>query len=210
MCLWWRKYTPVTSRCADASARTKSDGHTLPIVFVMVVLHERGMDHPEVRYSVMTATSKAGRTCRGGPNMQRRAEHAERRMDQPEVRYSVMTSMARAVGRDDWPRTVEQTPTHVADAALIGGLPWAGQGRTGAGSSGQLYELSRKGERCQARRFAGLQGSGAQGGSAGRERTDPQVGTGWEDSWVSKIFFAGLSLLAPNDNEGGDVREWSA
>lgn len=70
---------------------TPVDEHTPPIAFVMVVLRERGMDHPEVR-------------------------------------YGVLTSMARVPGRDDWPRTVEQTPTHVADAALIGGLPWAGRG----------------------------------------------------------------------------------
>ena len=70
---------------------TLIDEHTPPIAFVMVVLRERGMDHPEVR-------------------------------------YGVLTSIARAAGRDDWPRTVEQTPTHVADVALIGGLPWAGRG----------------------------------------------------------------------------------
>lgn len=70
---------------------TPVDEHTPPIAFVMVVLRERGMDHPEVR-------------------------------------FGVLTSIARAAGRDDWPRTVEQTPTHVAGAALAGGPPWAGRG----------------------------------------------------------------------------------
>jgi hypothetical protein len=70
---------------------TPVDEHTPPIAFVMVVLHEHGMDHPEVRYGVLAA-------------------------------------MTRVPGRDDWPRTVEQTPTHVADTALIGRLPWAGKG----------------------------------------------------------------------------------
>ena len=64
---------------------TPVDEHTPPIAFVMVVLHERDLDHPEVR-------------------------------------FGVITSMTRAAGRDDWPRNVEQTPTHVADVALTGGL----------------------------------------------------------------------------------------
>jgi hypothetical protein len=71
---------------------TPVDEHTPTIAFVMVVLRERGIDHPEVR-------------------------------------YGVITSMARVAKQDnDWPRNVEQTPTHVADAALTGGLPWAGKG----------------------------------------------------------------------------------
>jgi len=70
---------------------TLVDEHTPPIAFVMVVLREGGMDHPEVR-------------------------------------YGVITSMTRVLGRDDWPRTVEQTPTPVADKALTGKAPWAGRG----------------------------------------------------------------------------------
>jgi len=75
------------------SRTTPVDEHTPPIVFVMVVLREHGMDHPEVR-------------------------------------FGVITSMARAAGRQDnnWPSNVEQTPLHVAYAALTGGPPWAGRG----------------------------------------------------------------------------------
>jgi hypothetical protein len=70
---------------------TPVDEHTPPIAFAMVVLRERGMEHPEVR-------------------------------------FGVLTSMARAVGREGWPTTVEQTPTHVANAVLAGGPPWADRG----------------------------------------------------------------------------------
>ena len=52
----------------------------------------------------------------------------ERDLDHPEVRFGVITSMTRVPGWDDWPRTVEQTPTHVADKALTGNVPWAGRG----------------------------------------------------------------------------------
>ncbi len=78
---------------ADQKKRTTSvDEHTPPIAFVMVVLRERGLDHPEVR-------------------------------------FGTITSMVRSAKQDnDWPRNVEQTPTHVADAALTGGPPWAGRG----------------------------------------------------------------------------------
>jgi hypothetical protein len=68
---------------------TPVDEHTPPIAFVMVVLRERGMDHPEVRFGVLTA-------------------------------------ITRAAGRDDWPRTVEQIPSHVDGD---GSDRWAPMGR---------------------------------------------------------------------------------
>ena len=41
---------------------TPVDEHTPPIAFVMVVLRERGMDHPEVRFGVITSMARvAGR-----------------------------------------------------------------------------------------------------------------------------------------------------
>ena len=43
------------------SRTTPVDEHTPPIAFVMVVLRERGMDHPEVRFGVITVHGAGGR-----------------------------------------------------------------------------------------------------------------------------------------------------
>ncbi len=82
-------------------------------------------------------------------------------------------SMTRVPGRDDWPRTVEQTPTHVAKRRPDRRASMGRQGRAETGLPGQLSELPPNRGRSQTRRFAGLRGGGEQDSESIADNVSP-------------------------------------